>query len=158
MLPKGIASIQLTPDIVLKELKARPDRDAILETTLAATLADRTEKTWGDLHKAYFRHPLGVASFNLPAHSRPGDGYTVNATGGTNYSQTHGASYREVLDPSDWDRSVMTNVPGESGNPGDRHYGDLINGWADGHYHPMPYSRKAVEAAAEERLTLTPVD
>ena len=158
MLPKGIASIQLAPDIVLKELKARPDRDAILETTLAAALADRTEKTWGDLHKAYFRHPLGVASFNLPAHSRPGDGYTVNATGGTNYSQTHGASYREVLDPSDWDRSVMTNVPGESGNPGDRHYGDLINGWADGHYHPMPYSRKAVEAAAEERLTLTPAD
>jgi penicillin amidase len=158
MLPKGIASIQLAPDIVLKELKARPDRDAILETTLAAALADRTEKTWGDLHKAYFRHPLGVASFNLPAHSRPGDGYTVNATGGTNYSQTHGASYREVLDPSDWDRSVMTNVPGESGNPGDRHYGDLINGWADGHYHPMPYSRKAVEAAAEERLTLTPAN
>jgi penicillin amidase len=49
-------------------------------------------------------------------------------------------------------------VPGESGNPGDPHYGDLINGWADGNYHPMPYSRKAVEAAAEERLTLTPAD
>jgi penicillin amidase len=63
-----------------------------------------------------------------------------------------------VLDLSDWDRSVMTNVPGESGNPGSPHYGDLINGWADGDYHPMPYSRKAVEAAAEERLTLTPTD
>lgn len=155
MLPKGIASIQLAPDIVLKELKARPDRDAILEATLPTHL---TESKWGDLHKVYFRHPLGVASLNLPAHSRPGDGYTVNATGGIHYSQTHGASYREVLDPSDWDRSVMTNVPGESGNPGDPHYGDLINGWADGHYHPMPYSRKAVEAAAEERVTLTPVD
>jgi len=158
MLPKGIASIRLAPDIVLKELKARPDRDAILDATLAATLADRTVWKWGDLHKAYFRHPLGIASLNLPAHSRPGDAYTVNATGGLHYSQTHGASYRQILDPSDWDRSVMTNVPGESGNPGDPHYGDLIEGWADGHYHPMPYSRKAVEAAAEERLTLTPAN
>jgi penicillin G amidase len=155
MLPKGIASVRLAPDIVLKELKARPDKDAILEATLPTGL---TESKWGDLHKVYFRHPLGVANFNLPVHSRPGDGYTVNATGGTNYLQKTGASYREVLDPSDWDRSVMTNVPGESGNPGDPHYGDLINGWADGHYHPMPYTRKAVEAAAEERLTLTPAD
>ncbi len=80
MLPKGIASIQLAPDIVLKELKARPDRDAILEATLPTGL---TQSKWGDLHKVYFRHPLGVASLNLPAHSRPGDGYTVNATGGT---------------------------------------------------------------------------
>ena len=82
--------------------------------------------------------------------------YTVNATGGDSYLQKHGASYREVLDLSDWDRSVMTNVPGESGNPGDPHYGDLIKGWADGHYHPLPYSKKAVEAAAESRLVLTP--
>jgi penicillin G amidase len=156
MLPKGIASVRLAPGIVLKELNARPDRDAILETTLSASLAGRKESNWGELHKAYFRHALGIASLNLPAHSRPGDGYTVNATGGTNYSQKTGASYREVLDLSDWDRSIMTNVPGESGVPGNPHYGDLINGWADGHYHPMPYSRKAVEAAAEERLTLVP--
>ena len=50
----------------------------------------------------------------------------------------------------------MTNVPGESGVPGNAHYGDFIEGWADGHYHPLPYSRQAVEAAAEERLLLTP--
>ncbi len=82
----------------------------------------------------------------------------MNATGGTppSYSQNHGASYREVIDVSDWDRSIMTNVPGESGVPGNRHYGDLIEGWAEGHYHPMPYSRKAVEAATEERILLVP--
>ncbi len=164
LLPKGIASVRLAPDVLLNELKASSEKDALLGKTLEASLreiherlgADQTEWKWGNLHKAYFRHPLGVASLNLPAHARPGDGYTVNATGGPNYSQTHGASYREVLDVSDWDRSVMTNVPGESAVPGDRHYGDLIEGWADGHYHPMPYSRKAVEAAAEERLTLLP--
>jgi penicillin amidase len=166
MIPQGIASTRLAPDVLLSELKASPDKDAILSTTLTQTLseiherlgADQTEWKWGNLHKAYFHHPLGVASFDLPPHSRPGDGYTVNATGGANYSQTHGASYREVLDVGDWDRSLTTNVPGESAVPGSRHYGDLIDGWADGHYHPLPYSRKAVEAAAEERTLLIPVE
>jgi penicillin amidase len=80
----------------------------------------------------------------------------VNATSGSNYSQTGGASYRQVIDVSDWDRSMMTNVPGESGVPGNPHYGDLVEGWANGDYHPMPFSRKAVEAAAESRILLAP--
>ena len=119
---------------------------------------DQAEWKWGNLHKVYFHHPLGLARLDLPAHSRPGDAYTVNATGGRNYSQTTGASYREVLDVGDWDRSVMTNVPGESGTPGDPHYGDLIDDWADGRYHPMPFTRKAVEAATELRLVLMPAE
>ncbi len=169
IIPPGIASTRLAPEVLLNEIRSNAERDALRQRTLDASLAeirerlgpDRTgslesEWKWGNLHKVYFRHPLGVKSFDLPAHARPGDAYTVNATGGPNYTQTHGASYREVLDVSDWDRSVMTNVPGESGIPGNRHYGDLIQGWAEGQYHPMPYSRKAVEAAAEERLLLEP--
>lgn len=165
LLPRGIASTRLAPDILLNELKSRPDKDALLDKTLASSLVeirqrlgpDQQEWKWGNLHKAHFLNPLGVAAFDLPARSRPGDAYTVNATGGPNYSQTHGASYREILDLSDWDRSVMTNVPGESGVPGDKHYGDLIEGWATGDYHPMPFSRQAVEAAAELRVVLLPV-
>ncbi|HEX4770202.1 MAG TPA: penicillin acylase family protein [Bryobacteraceae bacterium] len=166
VLPKGIASARLAPDVLLAEVKASPERDQLLNKTLQSSLAeiqqrlgpDKTKWKWGNVHNAYFDHQLGVASLDLPAHSRPGDAYTVNATGGANYAQTHGASYRQVLDVSDWDRSLMTNVPGESGNPGDPHYGDLIEGWAEGHYHPMPFSRKAVDAAAEERLLLVPAD
>ena len=164
LLPKGIASTRLSPDVMLSELKASPRRDGFLQETLEASLLDIRERLgpdqaewkWGNLHKAFFRHPLGRTSLDLPAHARPGDGYTVNATGGPNYSQTHGASYREILDVSDWDRSLMTNAPGESGDPGAAHYGDLIEGWAKGLYHPMPYARHAVEAAAEERLMLLP--
>jgi penicillin amidase len=164
MLPKGIASSRLDPGILIRELKANPHLPDLLASTLQETLAeiqtrlgaDQQQWTWGNLHKVVFRHPLH--EFDLPSRPRPGDSYTVNATGGTppSYAQTHGASYREVLDVSDWDRSIMTNVPGESGNPGNRHYGDLIDGWAEGHYHPMPYSRKAVEAATEERIMLSP--
>jgi penicillin G amidase len=164
LLPTGIASLRLAPDVLVNELNSRPDKDALLEQTIESSLAeirqrlgpDQKEWNWGNLHKAYFRHPLGVMSLDLPAHSRPGDSDTVNATGGPDCMQTHGASYREILDVSDWDRSVMTNVPGESGNPGDRHYGDLINAWADGQYHPLPFSKNAVEAAAEVRIMLLP--
>jgi penicillin amidase len=164
ILPHGIASTRLAPDVLLAEIKARRDRDALLNSTLQAATTDirnrlgpdRTKWKWGNLHKVNFRHPLGVPSLDLPSHSRPGDAYTVNATGGPDFLQTHGASYREIIDVGDWDHSMMTNVPGESGVPGNPHYGDLIEGWASGHYHQMPYSRKAVEAAAEVRLMLLP--
>lgn len=166
LLPRGIASTPLAPDILISELNRRADRDTLLDQTLESSLAEMRERlgpdekewTWGNLHKAYFRHPLGDASFDLPARSRPGDAYTVNATGGPNYSQTHGASYREIIDVSDWDRSVMTNVPGESGVPGDPHYGDLLDDWAKGKYHQMPFSRNAVAAAAEVRIVLSPAN
>jgi penicillin amidase len=96
-------------------------------------------------------------SFDVKPVSRPGDGNTVNATAfGPNYAGAYGASFREVLDVSDWDRSVMTNTPGESGNPGDKHYADLVGPWSRGEYHPLPFSRKAVEGATEQRILLVP--
>jgi penicillin amidase len=50
----------------------------------------------------------------------------------------------------------MTNTPGESGDPESKHYRDLLDDWAAGRYHPMPFTRKAVEAATEERILLQP--
>ena len=49
----------------------------------------------------------------------------------------------------DWDRSLGTNAPGQSGDPDNPHYGDLLRPWADGEYFPALYSREKVEAAAE---------
>ena len=78
----------------------------------------------------------GKHEFQLGPVARPGDANTVNATSGTNFRQTNGASWREVLDVGDWDRSVMTNVPGESGDPASKHYGDLLADWAAGRVPP----------------------
>ena len=122
---------------------------------------DRAEWRWGRLHTISFTHPLRVSPKYAPLFHRgplprPGDANTVNAAGGQGLRQTSGASYRQILDLADWDRSVMTNVPGESGNPESEHYSDLLEDWAAGRYHPMPYSRKAVEAATVERIRLLP--
>ena len=96
-------------------------------------------------------------SLDIPPVPRPGDANTVNATGGgPNYTEGYGATYRQIIDVQNWDRSEMTNAPGESGNPGSRHYDDLVEPWAKGEYHALPFSRKAVEAVTEERIVLHP--
>lgn len=116
---------------------------------------------WGDLHRIEFRHPLANTdarrkALNRGPVERGGDGMTPNATGGPGYSQASGASYRHVLDLADWDRSVFTSTPGQSGQPGSPHYDDLLPMWAEGEYAPLVFSREAVEAAAESRLILKP--
>jgi penicillin amidase len=122
---------------------------------------DRAQWTWGRLHTLRFEHPLRVtqreaAKFHRGPVPRPGDGNTVNAASGSNYRQSNGASYRQILDLADWDRSVMTNVPGESGDPESPYYSNLLDDWNAGRYHPMPYTRQAVEKSMAERIHLKP--
>jgi acyl-homoserine lactone acylase PvdQ len=62
----------------------------------------------------------------------------------------------QIVDVGNWDRSVMTNVPGESGDPSSKPTPTLLAEWAAGKYHPMPFSRKAVESAMVERIILRP--
>jgi penicillin amidase len=128
--------------------------------TLAERLgADRSAWVWGRVHQATFRHPLPHAAaraWDLGAVSRGGDGNTVYATSGGNFRQTAGASYRQVIDLADWDRSVATNVPGQSGQPGSEYYGNLLPLWGSDRYFPLLYSRAAVERATRHRLVLTP--
>ncbi|MGD0775509.1 MAG: penicillin acylase family protein, partial [Candidatus Solibacter sp.] len=146
------------------ELPAGDITRAQLEKSLAAAL-DRIEAQfgkdpagwqWGKLHQLTLAHPSGNGAWQLGPVARPGDANTVNATSGDNFRQTNGTSWREVLDVGDWDRSLMTNVPGESGDPTSKHYSDLLEDWAAGRYHPMPFTRQAVEAAMEERIVLRP--
>ncbi len=116
--------------------------------------------SWGRVHRAAFEHALAGspalrALLNTQEVPRGGDATTPNATG-SGSRQTAGASFRLVLDVSDWDRSTTINVPGASGQPGSPHYADLLPLWAEGRYHPLPFSRTAVESHAAHRLVLLP--
>ncbi|MDR3718214.1 MAG: penicillin acylase family protein [Bryobacteraceae bacterium] len=157
------AGIKTDETVLLAEI-AKQANPAVLQRTLNAALTkikqrlgpNQTEWEWGKLHQLTLSHPLGKREFGLGPVARPGDAYTVNASSGADFQQTAGASWRMILDVGDWDRSVMTNAPGESGNPQSKHYADLLADWAAGRYHPMPYSREAVLAATEERIVLQP--
>jgi penicillin amidase len=126
------------------------------------TLGEETESwRWGALHGIRLRHPLALDAerrklFDLPPVERGGDSNTVNNTGGSGFRQTSGASYRQILDLADWDRSVATSVPGQSGQPGSPHYADLLPLWADGKYFPLAYTRAAVEKYTQNILILQP--
>jgi penicillin amidase len=168
----GVLSMDSRPALIYEvwlsklpvaELGTEPDGPALKKSLDAVLLqieqqfgADPANWQWGKLHQLTLVHPLGKREFRLGPVPRPGDANTVNATSGADLQQTNGASWREILDVGDWDRSVMTNVPGESGDPSSKHYGDLLQDWAAGRYHPMPFSRHAVEAATEERILLRP--
>jgi len=124
---------------------------------------DASQWSWGKLHMVIFRHPLDAMTeakplFDLGPLPRPGDTYTVNATEyyGDSYQQVSGASYREILDTSDWDRSLAVNTPGQSGEPGSKHYSDLMPLWDQGQYFPLSYSREAVDKVTTDRLQLVP--
>jgi penicillin amidase len=122
---------------------------------------DMKKWQWGKLHVAEFKHSLSTddalgSVLDLRPVSRGGDGNTVNATSGSKFVQRSGASFREILDLSDWDNSVAINVPGQSGQPASPHYGDLLPLWAEGKYFPMLFSRAKIEKNAAQRLVLEP--
>jgi penicillin amidase len=138
-------------------------RDSLLLAALDEAVADITKRygadttawRWGKVHVAELRHPL-ARSFDLPPVSRAGDANTVFATGGANYRQTAGASYREVIDLGNFDNSVAINVPGQSAQPGSEYYDNLLELWGSDKYFPLVYSRERVEAETKHVLHLTP--
>jgi penicillin amidase len=148
-----------------------PDQQKLLLSTLADAGHDLEQKegtdaalwSWGAMHTMTFRHSLDQLAgaqtlFDLGPVSRPGDANTVDATGmgSAAFAQTSGASYRQILDLSNWDNSLAINTPGQSGNPGSRHYADLLPLWEAGQYFRLIYSKDAVEENSENVLTLWP--
>ncbi len=169
--PNTILSILTNPQKDLFGDNPTPARDQMLADTLQSACKeleklqgpDASQWSWGKLHTVHFRHALDRQAgakdlFDLDPLSRPGDEYTVNATGteSDSWEQVSGASYREILDTNNWDQSVAVNTLGQSGQPGSPHYSDLLALWDADRYFPLLYSRKAVESETTDRLMLEP--
>lgn len=120
--------------------------------------SDSAKWNWGRLHYAQFHHSLSPIFKDLGPVPRSGDGETVGATGyyGDSFEQLVGASYREILDLEDWDKSLAVNTPGQSGEPGSPHYADLLPLWSDGRYFPLRYSEETVKEVVTDKLELQP--
>lgn len=159
------------PGFAVFGANAESARDALLLQTLrdaneklsAKLGSDPKSWAWGNLHRIFFRHALGVTPatqslFDLGPVGRPGENYTVNATAfaGSAYDQLAGASYREIFDLSDWDNAVGVNVPGQSGQPGSPHYSDLLPLWTQGQYFPLRYTKPAIDRETTDVLELKP--
>jgi penicillin amidase len=148
-------------------------RDALIVKSLEQGIDDLEKRLGGDwdlwqygqekFHHIMLRHRMSrVVDDDLRTRldigplPRGGDGSTVNMTG-SGYNQRSGGSFRIIADCSDWDNSVGTNCPGQSGDLESPHYKDLIGPWAEGQYFPIYFSRKKVLTATESILVLNPM-
>jgi penicillin amidase len=147
-------------------------RDALLLKSLSQALSELERRLGPDRNRWRYgqelfkhiglKHPLSAAvtaelrsRLDLGPLARGGYGHTVNSTSNED-NQSTGASFRIIADTGDWDRSVGTNTPGQSGDPGSSHYGDLFAPWADGAYFPVSFGRAKVETVTETKTTLVP--
>jgi penicillin amidase len=128
-------------------------RRALLEAAITAGLVAVRQAQgndpahWGRNNTSQFPHSL-VRAYDIAPVERHGGGGFVAAVG---------ATYREVIDLGNFDASMATNVPGQSGQPGSPYYSNLTESYGRGEYFQMAYTRGAVERAAAHRLTLSPV-
>jgi penicillin G amidase len=122
---------------------------------------------WGKLHHAFLAHPFSPLfeewtreRLNVGPAPRAGSGDTVGNTayGTDDFRQTGGSSWRVVVDVGNWDGCLAINTPGQSGDLRSPHYADLFSRWAADQMVPLLYSRESIEATAEKRIVLQPVE
>lgn len=153
------------------------DRDTILEAALREARDEMTRLqsrdpgswSWGHLHRLELRQPtLGESGIGPVERLVNRDGWEIGGGAGTvdatswdaaeGYAVTSAPSMRMVVSLDDLDASRWINLTGVSGHPASDHYTDQTDLWARGDYLAWPFSRDAVDEAAEHTLTLVPGD
>jgi penicillin amidase len=87
---------------------------------------------------------------------RAGNGHTPGASGSVD-NQVSGASFRLIVDTGDWDKAVMINTPGQSGDVSSPYYKNLFNLWATDQYFPVYYSKEKITKVVSERTLMQPL-
>lgn len=128
--------------------------------------ANVKEWKYGDTSKfkhVYIQHALSTIvnetskqKINTQHVIRGGNGNTVGSTS-DNDNQTSGASFRIIVDCSDWDKTEAINTPGQSGDPDSKHYKDLFDIWSKDKYFPLYYSKKKINTVTDKIYELIPV-
>lgn len=151
-------------------------RDDILRQAFTEGYAELEQRfgapgnwSWGALHGSIFdNESLGrsgvkpiEAIFNRGPFPTSGGTAIVNATSFdvTNddpYRTTSVPSMRMIVDVANFENTRMIHTTGQSGHAFAPHYIDMADRWRLIQYAIMPFGRPAVEAAAAEKLTLTP--
>ena len=97
---------------------------------------------------------LAVVVWSYP---RGGNGFTPGSTSFNN-NQSSGGSFRVLINTGDWDNSIATNSPGQSGNPKSKFYNNLYEDWANDIYFPLLYSKSKILKNLENRKVYYPIN
>ena len=147
-------------------------RDLFVKKTFTSAIADLKKRLGEDTKNwmygqknnkhSYMVHALGEVSkkefsekLNLGPLPRGGNSYTPGSTG-SDYRQSSGGSFRMIVNTGDWDGSIGTNAPGQSGNPDSPFYGNLFKDWSEDKYFPVYFSKEKIESATYNKTILSP--
>ncbi len=103
---------------------------------------DMSGWTWGRLHQAVLRHPLGTidSTWTTGPFARPGDRGTVDVAGYSRFEigsrpaalSLHGPAMRMICDLSPGGATRAVLLAGQSGDPESPHYRDQLELWRSG--------------------------
>jgi penicillin G amidase len=174
-----------TPAVETRDLRLTAGLDDA-GAELRGALGDPSRWAWARVHTTTFREQtlgksgIGILEglFNAGPYGVPGSDDAVNkgntalgswypdpdvpgANPGTlfdAFTMTSHPSYRLTIEmaPDRLDAARIVISTGQGGNPGGRHYSDLIDDWINGRTVPLPFTRDAVESRASTRLLLEP--
>ncbi len=156
----------MAPAVIERLLRERPpdwfdDYDSLLLKSFEDAMeegrrlqGDAAAKwSYGRYNLLMIAHPVGS---HLPSVGKYFDIGPVENSGGTTTvkaaGSTFGPSMRMVVDPSDWDHSLLNLPTGESGQVLSSHYKDQWNAYYAGRSYPMQF--RGVQA--KHVLILTP--
>ncbi len=92
---------------------------------------------------------------SFKTYPRGGNGYTPGSTS-SSLNQSSGASFRVIIDTKDWDNSIATNSPGQSGNPSSPFYRNLYESWANDEYFKLLYSKNLIAKHSYNKIVYYP--
>jgi penicillin amidase len=166
-----IKLIKEKPDLTFFDLKSTPEKETATEILrqsfssgvkqINAWINERpvqgdddkgtrvTLPRWADYKDSYMRHLLRIEPLNI--HVRAGgNGGIVNA-----HSRTNGPSWRMVVSLEKSGIKAWGVYPGgQSGNPGSKHYSDMIERWTNGQHFSLSFMKQP--SNANNQLHLNP--
>ena len=158
-----------SPEMMFLNVK---QRDQFVKKTFTSAVADLKSRLGEDSRNwmygqrnnkhSYMVHALGEVSkkefsekLNLGPLPRGGNSYTPGSTG-SDYRQSSGGSFRMIVNTGDWDASIGTNAPGQSGDPNSPFYGNLFKDWSEDKYFPVYFSKEKIESVTYNKTLLSP--
>jgi penicillin amidase len=176
---QSMSSLQLTKVLdwlVFPDGKFGPDpikgRDALILQALEESVKELKGRLGDDVSNWHYgqekfkhiklTHPMSAAvdsrireKLEVGPHPRGGNGTTVGSSG-SNDNQSSGASFRVIIDTGNFDGSLFTNSPGQSGDPDSPFYENLFDTWAKDKFFPLFYSKDMVQSVKAKVIKLIP--
>ena len=125
----------------------------IVQLSFGKMIADtekmKTEKKslkWTEYQNTKINHLLSIPAFSRRDLGNSGRGGTLNAT-----SSRNGPSWRMIVALQAGNVQALGVYPGgQSGNPGSKHYDEMVDDWAKGNYYTLDFLKSADAALENE--------